>query len=1009
MSSQQMYWNMTQGNPPLGVGPMPRVPPPPILGNIDREISSPTLPPDSTTRGRSLSGSSEVELSRCVACPSPGLVPPSAMASHVVSCHRGQAFQCAACRHVGVNTSLLGYQDLKDHIKDAHKVTNDAHMAHAIILPDSLEQWCCLLCAGSMVFLGESLVRDHIASVHGPLWASNTKKWSSSKCRLCSFADPQSLTEHIAAAHPRSEFATFDDDDDENDDEGNVSQPAAVNRSSSHASLSIRSDLFSHDHAGPSVQRSVSPEPTQRVKREKSSSPDIVFEKEVKVKKKSPKGKRTNKSNARKKRERSSSSSSSSSSTDSDSSEDRKRRNKKKKQKELNEFKKKARRWITDIDKYMSPDEDKKVSASSSSPSPLSRNKDQSLQSKDREPTSSPEYRAPGSSPEPPRKESRSTRTELPRAYRSKSRSKSRSSTRNSSVESRDPRHGRGVAVKPLPSRFKQFNIRPPRKTKSRTPPRRFSRTPSKRFSRTPPRRFTRTPPRGFSRTPPRYLRRSPGRFSRTPRRLSPSRSRSPRKALSPGRQSYTRRRSRSKSSLRRRDDLLHCTVCNIDCDTATQFSQHKLGQRHREAEAANNANQASKQSKQPEAVSGKMYCNWCKQASDAQHYHCDDCQVHSTSKVNHEMHLAGKKHSSLSKSKEEVQIEAVFPDEKHCPSCDNTFESMRELEMHVKQVHNFLIICKECKVLKQLPPYAALTCQDLVDHLTNDHHKTNVVATDLKYFGDVKNWKQGYIKCNKCPPLKLGNVGHWFENEVDSAKIKLHFKTFHPKHEFNAISYLTFGCQLCNKTFTSDRMSDWLSHISSHQPFQPDVSQGEDQADVGKQNKPCSWGTTSICPYCCVKTVNTDLQSHIKSQHLQLSFSCKLCPVAERYLYTDYDDILRHLKLKHNGNNPHQNIIFPGDMNNLTNFAWVKCKTCDFKGIGLGKEVRNHLAEKHKGGGLQDFNIFCRICDKDDRAVCNYDDAEEFADHMRIGHDGIIKYLPAKAWLRGPDLGVGV
>ena len=66
-------------------------------------------------------------------------------------------------------------------------------------------------------------------------------------------------------------------------------------------------------------------------------------------------------------------------------------------------------------------------------------------------------------------------------------------------------------------------------------------------------------------------------------------------------------------------------------------------------------------------------------------------------------------------------------------------------------------------------------------------------------------------------------------------------------------------------------------------------------------------------------------------------------------------------------------------------------------------------MAEKHKGGGLQDFNIFCRICDKDDRAVCNYDDAEEFADHMRIGHDGIIKYLPAKTWLRGPDLGVGV
>lgn len=372
-------------------------------------------------------------------------------------------------------------------------------------------------------------------------------------------------------------------------------------------------------------------------------------------------------------------------------------------------------------------------------------------------------------------------------------------------------------------------------------------------------------------------------------------------------------------------------------------------------------------------------------------------------------MHMTGKKHNSLSKPKEDVQIEAVFPDEKHCPCCEDTFDSMRELEMHVKQVHDLLIICKECKVLKQLPPYAALTCQDLMDHLTNDHHKTNIVAGDLKYFGEVKQWKQGYLKCNMCPPLKLGNVGHWFKNELFSSKIKFHFKTFHPKHEFNAISYLTFGCQLCNETFTSDRMSDWLSHISSHQPFQPVASQVEDQADEGKQPKPGSGGPTSTCPYCFTKIANADSQNHIKSQHLQLSFSCKLCPVAERYLYTDYDDILRHLKLKHNGNNPHQNIIFPGDMNNLTNFAWVKCKTCDFKGIGLGKEVRKHLAEKHKNGGLQDFNIFCRICDKDDRAVCNYDDADEFADHMRVGHDGIIKYLPSKSWLRGPDLGVGL
>ena len=258
-------------------------------------------------------------------------------------------------------------------------------------------------------------------------------------------------------------------------------------------------------------------------------------------------------------------------------------------------------------------------------------------------------------------------------------------------------------------------------------------------------------------------------------------------------------------------------------------------------------------------------------------------------------MHMAGKRHLSLSHStisKKDVQIEVVFPNEKHCPSCEESFESMEELYVHATQVHNFLILCKECKALKQLPAFAAFTCQELVDHLTDDHHKTNIVESDLKYFGEVKNWKQGYIKCNLCPPLKLGNIGHWFVNEVDPAKIRIHFKTFHAKNEFNAISYLTFGCQLCSSNFSSDRISNWLSHLSSHIPSHHlGTGPAQDQADVSKLIKPSSLGTSSTCPYCSSKTVNTDIQNHIKKQHLQLAFSCKLCPVAERYLYTEYDD----------------------------------------------------------------------------------------------------------------------
>jgi len=461
----------------------------------------------------------------------------------------------------------------------------------------------------------------------------------------------------------------------------------------------------------------------------------------------------------------------------------------------------------------------------------------------------------------------------------------------------------------------------------------------------------------------------------------------------------------------------VHCSVCNIDCDNSTQFNQHKLGQRHKAAavKAGISPEPVSLSvSSRPVASFGKIYCSVCNIASEVKHFDCDICKVHSLSKVTHDQHLSGKKHQSLSKgSKPKGFIEikspikfgnlgnvAAFPDQKHCPSCDETFTDLTELNYHVREAHGIFITCKECKVLKH-PAFEALTCEELVDHLKADHYKTNIVESDLKYYGEVPNWKQGYIKCNLCPPLKLGNIGLWFTNEVNTVKIRNHFKAYHSKHTFNAISYLTLGCQLCSTTLTSDKMPTWLSHLASHQSAQAPAEEA--------CFKPGKGATTSTCPYCSTPVPKADEQEHVKSHHLHLTFSCKLCPVAERFLYKDYDDILRHLKLKHNGNNPNQNIIFPGDMKNLANFAWVKCKTCDFKGLGLGKEVMRHLAEKHRSGGLQDFNIFCRICDKDEKSICNFDDAEEFIDHMQTGHGAMIKYLPAKAWLRGVDLGVGV
>ena len=119
----------------------------------------------------------------------------------------------------------------------------------------------------------------------------------------------------------------------------------------------------------------------------------------------------------------------------------------------------------------------------------------------------------------------------------------------------------------------------------------------------------------------------------------------------SPNRQSYRRKRSRSKSASRQ---PFNSSVCNIDCQTSTQFNEQKAGPRHRESAAS--ADQSSKpvtfslnNEPKPIASFGKVYCSWCKRAADSEHFHCNLCQVHSTSKVDYDMHVAGKRDLSLS------------------------------------------------------------------------------------------------------------------------------------------------------------------------------------------------------------------------------------------------------------------------------------------------------------------------------------------------------------------------
>merc|ERR1719341_1797615 len=372
-----------------------------------------------------------------------------------------------------------------------------------------------------MVFLREDLAREHIATVHGPFYLKKASKWCKASCRLCNH-EGDGLDEHIATAHLRDDFADEDDDDNVEVPIPNVeavgqdldqvdrnlielnSSVRSVN--TSVGSVSVRSDLYPGERAGPAVQRSLSPaDPQVKLSpRSRSSSPDIVFEKEVIANNADTSRKRLIKKESLKKRKRKKSSSSSSSSSSDSSDGGRKKR------KGKGAKKKKSQKWVTDIEKYITPVKVPSIDerrTPSTSPSPVSRKSSNPVQyeKNKRNPSTSPEYQAPVSSPEspihsnkrsktlqpqnPPRSRSRS----LPKVYASQSRKSPARHSQSVKPSSRNSRSPHRQSFRP------SYGVRSPRRTSSRTPPRRSSRTPPRRMSRTPPARVA--PPR-YSRTP---------------------------------------------------------------------------------------------------------------------------------------------------------------------------------------------------------------------------------------------------------------------------------------------------------------------------------------------------------------------------------------------------------------------------------------------------------------------------------------------------------------------------
>jgi len=438
------------------------------------------------------------------------------------------------------------------------------------------------------------------------------------------------------------------------------------------------------------------------------------------------------------------------------------------------------------------------------------------------------------------------------------------------------------------------------------------------------------------------------------------------------------------------------CKICGVMvwCGSRIEFEQHQKSVRHKaalngEKERGNSVEVDGVQ----EAQFGKIFCKKCQKAFNVKHFHCDDCTVIFNCKEKYYEHRIAK--ACQGKSEENAPESHNKSGSFYCHSCDDRFESLKKLLIHIEELHGSLIKCKEC-ISNSYVPAQVLTCQDLIEHIQDAHHKT-VKEYDLKHFGVIKNWRSGFARCILCPS-KVGAPGFWFTNEIIVHKLQEHFQEYHPTESDQPQKFLhkiEIGCQLCSVKLDGTKGSTWKNHLTSHEEDgdQHDkTSHSDNVSNNGVTKKPCAY-----CGDPLVATGEAE-QRHIKKYHAVNTFSCKLCFQSERYHYQNLEDVLNHLKMKHFGTDVTnlKNVLFPGRKDILTAFAWVKCKLCEFTAIGLGHEIQNHQHLKHSGGGLKHYSIFCRLCDKVyNPKIAPFHDDRDFEDHIEYFHREIFNLLP--------------
>ena len=96
-------------------------------------------------------------------------------------------------------------------------------------------------------------------------------------------------------------------------------------------------------------------------------------------------------------------------------------------------------------------------------------------------------------------------------------------------------------------------------------------------------------------------------------------------------------------------------------------------------------------------------------------------------------------------------------------------------------------------------------------------------------------------------------------------------------------------------------------------------------------------------------------------------------------------------------GTQSQQEVEMAGSRSDLGGLAWVECKHCRYRGVGLGRETLRHTSQ-HQGASIEDLTIFCRLCHShkgaEEKARDVLENKEDFEEHVRLIHPDIINCM---------------